>query len=81
MPCLCFTAWLDSQKLFLCKWQASYSYGSMVNDLMLERMVFRFGMKYTWLIPLFSKHGIRRVSTTDFYANHSMNVEESVVVV
>ena len=53
----------------------------MVNDLMLERKVFRFGMKYTWLIPLFSKHGIRRVSTTDFYANHSMNVEESVVVV
>ncbi|WJX67293.1 hypothetical protein P8452_51772 [Trifolium repens] len=26
---------------FACKWQASYSYGSMVNDFMLERMVFR----------------------------------------
>ncbi|KAK7296025.1 hypothetical protein VNO77_46943 [Canavalia gladiata] len=32
---------LLQNKLFLCKWQASYSYGSMVNDLMLERMVFR----------------------------------------
>jgi len=30
---------------------------------------------------LFSKHGIRRVSNTYFYANHSMNVEEPLVVV
>lgn len=53
----------------------------MVNDFMLEMRVFRFGMKYTWLIPLFSKHGIRRVSTTNFDANHSILVEESVVLV